>query len=130
MRTSIWTRLLITALAGCTMVALAAPAIGQGDQTRLRRDGSKAVPLVADVDAQSGSALRRDGSQAEPFAADVGGPAVASDDGFDWGDAGIGAGTGALLVLAAGAVTIGALRRPSRSSRGPSAETGLSASAT
>ena len=59
--------------------------------------------------------LRRDGSKAVPFVANVGAPTPsapsARSDGFDWGDAGIGAGAAfGLAVLAAGAV---ALRRRS-----------------
>ena len=53
-------------------------------------------------------ALRRDGSQAEAFVADVGGTPSATGDGFDWGDAAIGAGAGllaaALLMVGTGAV--------------------------
>jgi hypothetical protein len=111
MRTPIWTRITVTALAVCAAAALAAPAAGQ----TLRRDGSKAVPLVADVseepaDSSTGSILRRDGSKAVPFVADVGLDAVtaAPADGFDWGDAGLGAGVGALAVAlaAVGAVSL------------------------
>jgi hypothetical protein len=111
MRTSIWTRIAITALAGCVVAGLAAPA--WGDDVTLRRDGSKAVPIVADLsakgDAQASNApvLRRDGSKAEPFVADLDpetGPAVApavAADGFDWSDAAIGAGLGAAAVMLA-----------------------------
>jgi hypothetical protein len=57
--------------------------------------------------------LRRDGSQAVPFVANVGTPAPsapsAGSDSFDWGDAGIGAAAAVgLAALGAGAV---ALRR-------------------
>ena len=112
MRTPIWTRITVTALAVCAVAALAAPAAGQ----TLRRDGSKAVPLVADVseepaDSSTGPALRRDGSKAVPFVANVGSEAAtaaAPADGFDWGDAGLGAGVGALAVAlaAVGAVSL------------------------
>jgi hypothetical protein len=109
MSTSIWTRLAITALAVCTVVALAAPASAQ----TLRRDGSKAVPFVADVskesaDSSSGPVLRRDGSEAVPLVADLEPEVAAPADGFDWGDAGLGAGVGALAVAlaAAGAVAL------------------------
>jgi hypothetical protein len=107
MRTSIWTRIAITALAGCVVAGLAAPA--WGDDVTLRRDGSKAVPIVADLsakgDAEASNApvLRRDGSKAEPFVADLDpetGPTVAAD-GFDWSDAAIGAGLGAAAVMLA-----------------------------
>jgi hypothetical protein len=119
MRTSIWTRIAITALAGCVVAGLAAPA--WGDDVTLRRDGSKAVPIVADLsakgDAEASNApvLRRDGSKAEPFVADLDpetGPAVAAD-GFDWSDAAIGAGLGAAAVMlaVAGALAVRG-RRP------------------
>ena len=67
------------AVALMTVAVPVAPAAGDEDFV-LRRDGSKAVPVV------------------------VPGPDGPSD-GFDWGDAGIGAGAGvaALLVAAAGA---------------------------
>jgi hypothetical protein len=124
MRTSIWTRIAITALAGCVVAGLAAPALGQSGDVTLRRDGSKAVPVVADVsgkgdaEASSASVLRRDGSKAEPFVAQVGpeaAPAVPAD-GFDWSDAAIGAGLGAAAVMlaVAGAFAVRG-RRPLRS---------------
>jgi hypothetical protein len=106
----VWTRLTITALAVCAVGALAAPAWGGSDDITLRRDGSKAVPFVADVskdtaDRSGGPTLRRDGSKAVPFVADVSGQSDAetaiASDGFDWGDAAIGAGLGAAAVLLA-----------------------------
>src|SRR5215211_973427 len=102
MKTSNWTRLIIFVLAGCTVAAFAAPAWGKSGDVTLRRDGSKAVPFVADPGKGSGAsvsvpALRRDGSKAVPFVADLGPEAAATEGGFDWGDAGIGA--GAALVL-------------------------------
>jgi hypothetical protein len=103
MKASIWTRLIATALAACTAAALAAPAWGKGGGgLTLHRDGSQAVPFVAQVGgdrgaSSSGPALRRDGSEAVPFIADVGTETSASTGGFDWGDAGIGA--GAMLTL-------------------------------
>jgi hypothetical protein len=127
---STWTRLATIALAVGTIAALAAPAWGQGDDLTLRRDGSKAVPLVADVSVKGDAnapnvpALRRDGSEAEPFVAQVGTASKQPVDssaapttsgvssGFDWGDAAIGAGLGAVAaLLAVGAV--GAVRRRS-----------------
>jgi hypothetical protein len=114
-RASTWTRLATIALAVGTMAALAAPAWGQGDDLTLRRDGSKAVPLVADVSVKSNAnapnvpALRRDGSEAEPFVAQVG-PQTAptpsrESGGFHWDDAAIGAGLGAAVAL----LTMGAV---------------------
>ena len=49
----------------------------------LRRDGTKAVPVVADLD-----------------------PEPTADAGFAWGAAGIGAGIGALAALATGAAVV------------------------
>ena len=101
MSTSIWTRLAMVGLAACTVVALAAPASGQD----LRRDGSKAVPFVADAGTLAGpmaddAVLRRDGSKAVPLVADLQ-PDIAAPGGggFDWGDAAVGA--GAVIGLAA-----------------------------
>jgi hypothetical protein len=96
MRTSIWTRLLISALAGCTVAALAAPAFGDGGGVTLHRDGSKAVPFVAEVGDGGGASagvpvLRRDGSKAVPFVAGSEPNTATAPSGFDWGDAGIGA---------------------------------------
>jgi hypothetical protein len=91
MKTSIWTRLIITVLARCVTAALATPASGQ----TLRRDGSKAVPFVANV-----------GTEAAPPT-----DTAAPTDGFDWGDGAIGAGLGAALLAGAGAYAV--RRRPS-----------------
>jgi hypothetical protein len=88
MKASIWTRLIVTALAVCTAAALAAPAWGKGGggAVTLHRDGSKAVPFVAHVGPETGTA---------------------SGDGFDWGDAGVGAaGTLALVAIAGGAAVV------------------------
>jgi hypothetical protein len=101
MNTTIWRRLIAIGLATGTIALLAPPAVGQP----LRRDGSKAAPFVADVSTQAGSlsshpVLRRDGSKAVPFIAPVEPDATAaSGDGFDRGDAAIGAGLGAVAVL-------------------------------
>jgi hypothetical protein len=114
-KASTWTRLATVALAAGMMAALAGPAWGQSDDLTLRRDGSKAVPVVADVSVRNDAkapnvpALRRDGSQAEAFVAQVGTASEKSSEtaptssgessGFHWGDAAIGAGLGAAAVL-------------------------------
>jgi len=98
MRTSIWTLLTITALAVCATAALAASATAKSNDLTLRRDGSKAVPFVTDV-SSSGRVLHRDGSKAVPFVADLGTKAPSTVDGFDWGDAGIGAGAAFALTI-------------------------------
>jgi hypothetical protein len=101
----VWTRLIITGLAACTVAAVAAPASGQ----TMRRDGSKAVPFVANVSNPVGPTagdphLRRDGSKAVPFVVD---PAAnvrpTTADGFDWGDAAVGAAAAIGLVALGGA---------------------------
>lgn len=113
MRTSLWTRLIITGVAACTIAALAAPASGQ----TLHRDGSKAVAFVGDVSEQpstpaSGTVLHRDGSKAVPFVADLGGAPVSTSAGrFHWGDAAVGAAAAIGLMLLASAVWIAAHRR-------------------
>jgi len=78
MRTSIWPRVAGIGLVACTIEALAASASGQ----ILHRDGSKAVPFVADL---------------QP---DI---AAAAGEGFDWGDAAVGAAAALGLVALAGA---------------------------
>lgn len=93
MNTSIWKRLAISALAVCVVAAAAAPASAM----TLRRDGSKAVPFVAErTDADSPST-------------------GAASDGFDWSDAAIGAalGAGAALLTVAGSSVVRG-RRPLR----------------
>ena len=100
----VWTRLMIIGLAACMLAALAAPASGQ----TLHRDGSKAVPFVAEVSSASGPTagvpvLRRDGSQAVPFVTGLEPVAAPAADGFDWGDAAVGAAAALGLVALGGA---------------------------
>ena len=105
MRTSIWPRVAGIGLVAGTIAALAASASGQ----ILHRDGSKAVPFVAEVGNVAGPtagapALRRDGSKAVPFVADLEPDiAAAAGEGFDWGDAAVGAGAAIALVALGGA---------------------------
>jgi hypothetical protein len=110
MNNSIWRRLIIAGLAACTVAALAAPASGQ----TLHRDGSKAVPFVANVskqaDASSGGlVLRRDGSKAVPVV--LPDTAATAPDGFNWGDAAIGAAAAVGLMLLAATSWLAARRR-------------------
>jgi hypothetical protein len=112
MSNSIWTRLIVAGLATCTIAALAAPASGQ----TLRRDGSKAEPLVANVSEQvqatPSGVLRRDGSKAVPLVADLDVDASgAVADGFDWGDAAVGAAAAVGLMLLASTSWIVTTRR-------------------
>jgi hypothetical protein len=99
----VWAPLIIIGLAACTVAVLVAPASGQD----LRRDGSKAVPFVADVSkpagpVASGPVLRRDGSKAVPFVAELEPDTAAAADGFDWGDAALGAAVAIGTVALAG----------------------------
>ncbi len=95
--------------------ALAAPVASVAPAAASVHEPSSATPQTAQRSDDSGVVLRRDGSQAVPFVADVGPEATATSDGFDWGDAGIGATS--MLVLAAIAAGAALLlgRRPSRS---------------
>ena len=93
------------------------PFSGQGgQQPSATPTPTSAHPLSGQGDQQV-VALRRDGSQAEAFVADVGGTPSATGDGFDWGDAAIGAGAGllaaALLLGGSGAVQARRRRAPS-----------------
>lgn len=63
-----------------------------------------APPAVAEGNAHGGIVPRRDGSKAVPFVP-VLDPAPKAD-GFDWGDAGIGAGVVALLLTAGGTYVV------------------------
>jgi hypothetical protein len=117
MKSSIRTRFAATALAGVAAAGLAAPAIGHGDELTLRRDGSQAVPFVAHPGNNGASqqvpVLHRDGSKAVPFDPVVEPTTAPAADGFDWGDAGVGAALGvtAVLVGASVATTIRGRRR-------------------
>jgi uncharacterized iron-regulated membrane protein len=128
MRTSTFTKATVSILVGAAIVSVA-PAAAQnggapgpdsvatatarthGDQIALRRDGDRAVPFDPVVGAPL---LRRNGSIAEPFLAQVGPPlTVSAADGFDWGDAAIGAaGAYVLILLVSGAVVLIRRRRP------------------
>ena len=87
------------------------PFSGQGGQQSSTTPTPTSAHPFSGQSGQGGPqlvALRRDGSQAEAFVADVGGTPSATGDGFDWGDAAIGAGAGllaaALLMMGTGAV--------------------------
>jgi uncharacterized iron-regulated membrane protein len=104
-----------TAQSGGATPDRAGPAGDRGtDQIVLRRDGDRAIPFDPVIGTGDASVFRRDGSRAVPFRAQVGPPAaVPTADGFDWGDALIGAaGAYALILLASGAVLVIRGRRP------------------
>jgi len=118
---------------GAAQVEPAATDLGQGPSsapsfsslTALSHDSSPApssAPSTSSLTALSHDsigpvAVRRDGSQAEPFVANVGSQPTTAGDGFDWGDAAIGAGAGLLAACLAmlGSAAIGG-RRSSRPS--------------
>jgi hypothetical protein len=84
--------------------------------------------LIASTNqAQSASSpgfvQHRDGSKAVPFVADVSPKAPAATGGFDWGDAGIGAGVaaGAIALGMTGVLGARRLRSTPRSARMPAA---------
>ena len=119
MRTSTRTKTIVAAIAAITAIAAIAPAVPAGASTfESRVQSSQAAPQ----DDQSTIVLHRNGSQATPFVADVSDQSAAPDsavpgDGFDWGDAAIGAGAGllaaALLLGGSGAVQARRRRTPS-----------------
>ena len=83
-----------------------------GERAVLRRDGDRAVPFDPAIGSGEAPVLRRDGSQAVPFAA-VGARGGVAEDGFDWGDAAIGAaGAVGLMLLASVARAAARRRRP------------------
>jgi hypothetical protein len=111
MKTSTRTKSLVAG--AVASLALAAPAAGAVLEPQL-------VAQAQSPDSTAGITLHRDGSLATPFVADVGTASTAtpadSGDGFDWGDAAIGAGAGLMAAaLAVGASSAIAGRRESRS---------------
>ena len=87
---------------------------GQATQATAHTVFTGSVTAVAHETAAADTAvvLRRDSSKADPFVANIGGTptATASDDGFAWGDAAIGAGAALGVIALAGAGAL-ALRR-------------------
>ena len=90
----------LTVLAVCA--ALAPVVSGLRGGIVLPGGPSAAVPRVADVGGSAGGpGGPRDGSAAVPFVAQVGPDQGSGGEGFDWGDAALGALAGGLLVLLA-----------------------------
>jgi hypothetical protein len=110
MRTSTFTKATVSILIGVA-IAPVAPAAAQSGPATPDRAGAAIERTHRDQ-----IVLRRDGSRAVPFVAQVGPPAaVPAEEGFDWGDAAIGAaGAYALILLASGAVVLIRRRRPPR----------------
>jgi hypothetical protein len=93
------TRLIGALIGAVTAISIALPATaGASPVTEPAQFG--ASPATHAQLASSNGVLRRDGSQAVPFVADVGPKAAATDGSFNWGDAAIGAGviTGAIAL--------------------------------
>ncbi|HEX2466714.1 MAG TPA: hypothetical protein VHJ54_00780 [Solirubrobacterales bacterium] len=98
-------RALGTLAVALTATAFAVPAAASGYSTtgdELAGPTSASTPPAA---PESAIVVRRDGSQAVPFVADVSGTssAAAASSDFDWGDAAIGAGTALGIVALLGA---------------------------
>lgn len=97
--------------------ALASAAPAAGSEYAPFSEGPQAAHNEGSENGSQGIVLRRDGDSATPFVAEVGptstAPAAATDEGFDWGDAAIGAGASLLAValVASGAGALGGRRR-------------------
>jgi hypothetical protein len=96
---------------------------GSTSLTAISHDSSPAASsasssLTALSHDSSPTVLHRDSSAAEPFVANLGPePSTASGDGFDWGDAAIGAGGVVLAACLAMFAAAGVSGRRGRSSR-------------
>jgi hypothetical protein len=105
MRISTLTRMIVLTSTAATL-ALAASAIGDGGQTQ------RGSHITGQAQHQGKVVLRRDGSKAEPFVPNAGAPASSTEpNGFDWGDAAIGAGSAFFVVLLASGVLVLTRRR-------------------
>ena len=128
MRTSTFTKATVSILVGAAIVAVAPAAAQNGGapgpdsapprpsaRTATRsHSAATAIARSRSIPVVGAPLLRRNGSIAEPFLAQVGPPAAPpAVDGFDWGDAAIGAaGAYVLILLASGAVVLIRRRRP------------------
>jgi hypothetical protein len=114
LRSRRWRLKLGLAAALATMVlvaptALARPAgAGAGaGLDQLSHEPSGVSTGLANPPATGGVVLHRDGSKAVPFVADLAPTGTQAADGFDWGDAAVGLGAG-LIVAVLGLGAIGA----------------------
>jgi hypothetical protein len=111
-------------LAGYYSAAPVDTSSGSTSLTAISHDSSPTVApsgtslTALSHDSGPPAALHRDSSQAEPFVANLGPePTTASGDGFDWGDAAIGAGGVVLAACLAMFAAAGISGRRGRSSR-------------
>ena len=88
-------------------------AISQDSSPTVASSGSSSLTAISH-DSSPTVALHRDGSKAVPVVADLGPePTTVSGDGFDWGDAAIGAGAVLLVACLAMVAAAGVSRRSS-----------------
>jgi hypothetical protein len=105
----------LATMALATPTALARPAgAGAGAGFVHLAHGPSGVSTASATPPVTGDVmLHRDGSKADPFVADLTATGAPAADGFDWGDAAVGVGTG-MIVSVLGFAAIGAYggRRP------------------
>ena len=119
MTSSIHTKSIVAGLA-VGALWLAAPAAGSVAEPPAvpPADAHAQVVQSAAPGQQTDIVIRRNGAHATPFVADVSPQATVpgASDGFDWGDAAIGAGAGLLAtaLLMAGSTALGGRRRATK----------------
>jgi hypothetical protein len=119
MKSSIHTKSMVAGLA-VGALWLAAPAAGSVAEPAAAPpvNAHAQVAQLAGHAQQTDVVIRRDGAHATPFVADLSPEASVpgASDGFDWGDAAIGAGAGLLAaaLLMAGSTALGGRRRTSK----------------
>jgi hypothetical protein len=101
--------------AALAATALAIPGVAAGYSSTGDDPAGPPSASTPPTALESAVVVRRDGSRAVPFVADVSGNSstAAASSGFDWGDAAIGAGTafGIVALLGAAGVAIRSRRR-------------------
>jgi hypothetical protein len=89
---------------------------GERSGTQDQQQQQQGHPGTSGGGVPADTVLRRDGSAAAPFVPWVtGAPPAKVETGFDWGDAGIGAGAMLALVAIAAGATLASGHRPRRS---------------